>query len=170
MLLKPSMSYHVFDFVLADALRFDSAGYDSADTGSANAQCIVRVHSNGTWDILGGLGDSITGSPTSGFWANVAPGQTFNGAFFELQYVTSNLVNSPTITNGASSYTAITPTFIDISIATSSGTLVRSADVTVNIRGLGNTSPILTQTFNCSAQGSGGGGVGGVGGVGVIIP
>lgn len=152
--------------MLADALRFDPAGYDSTDGSVAACSCTVRVQPNGVWSVFGGSGDIVTGSPTAEAWGNPFP--TINDLDFQVQYVVSNQVNSPTIVNGASSYTSINGN-IDITVSTSSTSTVRSADITVNIRRTGTTEPVLTQTFNVSVQGTGGG-VGGVGGVGVIIP
>lgn len=121
-------------------LGFD-ANYRSDDAVNPTAALTITVKRDGTWAITVGPGDVLTtGSPASGTWA-ANPGPQV-GDQAEVQFVVANQVNAPTITNDASSYTAIT-TDRAINISKGGGATA-SADITVNVRAYGQ---VVTDTM-----------------------
>lgn len=135
-----------------------AADYDGVHA-TLSCSTTLTFDKNGSWAMTST--GSLTGTPTTGRWAHVA------GDCWEIQYVTSNLVNTPSISNGASSYSDLGAANRAITITKGSG--VASADVTVNVRRKGTTTPVLTKVVNISSSGGGGGGVG-VSPVGTVIP
>ena len=115
--------------VLVANLGFD-ASYLSTDAVNPTAALTITVKRDGTWTVTVGPNDDLNGGTASGTWA-VNPAFDV-GDLAEVQFVTANEVNSPNITNGASSYTALTS---DRTIAIDRGAgASASVDVTVNVR------------------------------------
>ena len=131
--------------VLVANLGFD-ASYLSTDAVNPTAALTITVKRDGTWTVTVGPNDDLNGGTASGTWA---ANPSFDvGDLAEVQFVTANPVNSPTITNNASSYTAITS---DITINVSKGGgASASVDITVNVRcsGLTVTDSIVPVTVD----------------------
>jgi len=121
--------------------------YSGTQAGSPTSVTFTAKN-DGTWTVTFGAGDTPAGTPTSGNWA--ASTSAGIGDEYRVTYSTANPVNSPTITNNAS-----TPTIIstDITITVAKATANASADVTVlftPIYGSGS----LTDTANFAANGA----------------
>lgn len=134
-----------FGFILAGVAKLVTSlgmaiAYESEDNGTGLAIVSMTFTPHGTWTIEGGGNDTVTGSPTSGVWLDPSPSYG-SGSGYEIQYVTSALVNSPTINNGASSYSTLDQNRT-ISVQKSTGTA--SADVTINLRRRGGSAPFAT--------------------------
>ncbi len=133
-----------------------SPGYDADNTGNgAPCHITLKVYLDGSWAVLPTPGAIFTGSPVYGRWANgpVDPSE------FELQFTTANLVNTPTIVNGSSSYAQMDKiTSRTCDVAKSANGVTASADVTMNIRRIGTTTPVFTGTTNFGVTGGGAGG------------
>lgn len=102
------------------------ASYTSTHATSA-CSVTLTIKTDGTFAITVGAGDALTGTPTTGSWLN--SGGTSSD--YQVRFTTSNLVNSPTITNGASTFTTISSN-LAITIATP-GPALRAANVLVEI-------------------------------------
>lgn len=125
-----------------------ASNYSATETGAATS-VILTVNRAGTWAITFGSGDTPAGTPTSGSWA-ASPFSTV-GDIFEVKFTPSNQVGSPTITNGASSYTALTA---NRSIEVSKSGADASADILVEIREVNIAAPLLSESSNFAANGS----------------
>lgn len=134
--------------VLATNFGLDTA-YDSTDAANPIASWTLTLHADGRWTITVGAGDVLSvGSPASGTWLQGGG----IGAEFEAQFTNANNVNTPVITNGAAAYTQVSS---DLSIEVSrAGGVAASSDITVNVRALGTTTPVLTDTTTVTVDGT----------------
>lgn len=124
------------------------ASYSGTQAGSPTS-VVLTVKNDGTWTITFGAGDTPAGSPTSGTWA--ASTSAGVGNDYQVLYETSGAVNSPTITNNASTYTTVTG---DITITVARAAANASANVTVSMRALNCPTNTLSDTANFAANGA----------------
>ncbi len=117
-----------------------AASYYSSDVSPASAHVALNIKTDGTWSIAVGSGDSLTGSPTSGTWLTAG-----SASDYEVQFVLASEFGSPpNSTNDAPTYTAITADRSILFEAVSGNDV--GANVTVNLRKIGTTSPVLSDT------------------------
>lgn len=136
------------NFGLAASLGFGT--YVSEDAGSLGASCTVTVKNDGSWMVTGGGNDVLSGTPTSGSWGDPTP-TAGGGDGFEVKYSHTGVTGTGSITNGAIGYTTISG---DITFVFSAGSTQNGlTNLTVDIRKIGTTSPVLTQTFQIGATG-----------------
>lgn len=127
-------------------------GMDAAYSGTqagAQTSVTITVNPDGTWTVTFNAGDTPSGTPTSGFWATGAFPDF--GLDYELQYAVSGEVGAPVVTNGASSFTAITAA-LTIQVAKNAANAL--ADVTLNFRPRGSSSTALTEATQLQANGA----------------
>lgn len=135
--------------VNARRLVFDlglGAGY-TATQSAASTSVIWTIKTDGSWEITFGAGDTGGGTPLTGTWLQAGG----NASDYEVQFSTANESGSPIITNGASSFTAVSA---NRSIEVSKSLADASADVTGVIRRIAATSESVTDTSNFAAQGA----------------
>lgn len=123
-----------------------AANYTSTQAG-ALAEAILTFKTDGTWAYTVGAGDSSGGTPTTGTWL-LSGGAA---ADYEILYTPSGGVNSPTIVNDASSYTAVSA---NRAFTVSKNSADASSDVLVSIRRITDTSEIVSQSTNLAAEGA----------------
>ena len=117
--------------------------------GSASTSIYLQLNSSGSITV-NGL------SATAGNWdgganaVSVAPRNTYQVRFS----VSVNSTTGVTITNGATNWSTLSSNRrITLALSSSAvGTWTRTFTVTVEIRRVGFTSPIVSNTFNCSTQ------------------
>ena len=119
----------------------------SAIHASALAELTLTVATDGTWTYTVGAGDSLVGSPTTGRWLTGTDG----AALHELLFTVSNEVGTPTITNGAATYTAITGS---LTIKIEKNGADASADLAVSIREIAAPSEAVTESVGIAANGA----------------
>lgn len=136
---------------LAADLGLDAA-YRAVDDGVLPTICAMTftVKRDGSWTMTVGADDSFTlGTTFSGFWTLDPSADVGDG--FEVQYTSANQVNSPTITNNAVGYTAITG---DITYLVSKGSgATSSVDMTANFRRAGGSAAEMSDTTNMQVTG-----------------
>lgn len=125
-----------------------AAAYSGTQSAS-NTSVIFTAKRDGTWAITFDVGDIPSGAPTSGNWSS-NPTSTI-GDNFEVRYTISNQVNSPTTSNGASSYTAITS---NRAVSVNKNGANASADILIEFREIGTVTPVLTASTNFAANGA----------------
>lgn len=116
---------------------------------SANTSLYLQVNSGGSI-IVSGLSATASNWDGGSSAVAVAPRNTY-----EVRFVTSvNSSNGVTITNGASSWSNLSSNRrVTLAFSSSAiGTWTRTFTVTVEIRRVGFTTPIVSNTFNCSIQ------------------
>lgn len=123
-----------------------AASYTSAQVGPALAELTLTVTTSGTLTLAAGSGDSLTGSPTSVTWLSFG-----SAADYEVQFTTSGLVNSPTVTNGASTWTAVSA---NRSIKVEKNNDIAEATVLVEIRRTVNPTRTLSDSTALIVNGS----------------
>lgn len=121
------------------------AAYDSVQS-AALAELTLTFSTAGTWAFTVGAGDTLGGTPTSGTW--LASGAA---AEYEILFTPSNLVNSPTVTNGAATYTAMSA---NRAFKVEKNNADASAECLVSIRRIVNPPRTLTDTTNMAAKGA----------------
>ena len=119
--------------------------YTSTQAGSA-AEITLTIATNGTWTLTVGAGDALGGTPTSGTWLNSGG----VAADHQVRFTESNQVNSPTVTNGASSYAAVT---VARTFKVEKTLDNASADCLVEIMPIGGANTV-SDTTNLAANGA----------------
>ena len=121
-----------------------AANYSSTQAGNAT-EITLTIVTDGTWTLTVGGGDTLGGTPTSGNWLNSGG----VAADHQVRFTASNQVNTPTVTNGASSFTAVTAnrTFkVEKTLDNA------SADCLVEIQAIGGATTV-SDTTNLAANG-----------------
>ncbi len=124
------------------------AAYSGTQAASPTSVTLT-VKRDGTWTITFGAGDTPAGVPTSGTWSTSSTATI--GDEYQLLYSTANLVNAPTVTNNASTWTQITG---DITITVAKASANASGDVTPSLRPVGCPAAPLSDTANFAANGA----------------
>jgi hypothetical protein len=127
-------------------LGLDAAYWATDDGAGPGLACSMTftVKRDGSWTMTIGGDDNFTlGTTFSGFWTDT-PSATVGDAF-EVQFISSNLVGGPTVTNEtAGTFLAITEdrTFV----VGSTGASTDSADMTANFRPTGGSTGLTDTT------------------------
>lgn len=119
--------------------------YAGIDPGSS-ASCIFTLKTDGTWAVTVGAGDSSTGTPLTGSWLNGG-----SASDYEVKYTSSNELGTPSITNGAAAYTAVSA---NLAITVSKTNTDASADVLIEVRKISDTSESVSDSTNLAALGA----------------
>lgn len=85
---------------LVNDLGMDTT-YSSTQAGAA-VEITVTIATTGGWTVTVGAGDTLGGTPSSGTWLNAG-----TAGEHQVRFTASGEINSPTITNGASTFTAV---------------------------------------------------------------
>ena len=141
MLTMPTLLSSSGAFLVADLGL--GAAYTSTQATSL-AELTLTIKTDGTWTLTAGTGDTLGGTPTSGTW--LIPGGI--AAEHSVRFTPSNQVNTPTITNGAASFTAIAS---NITVKVEKSLDNASADVLVEIT---SANGAVSDTTNLAANGA----------------
>lgn len=142
------------DSVLKSSLDAGSsyAGTDTEPLGALSAFCTLTILTDGTWAVTAGSDDDLTGTPTSGYWVLGGAAIAGIGTTHEVIFTHDGVTGTGSITNGASSYSALSSDrAFTFNAATAQSGLT---NVTVTIRKIGTTTPVCTQTIQIGATGS----------------
>ena len=123
-----------------------ASDYGATDVG-ANAAVTLTIKTDGTWTITGGAGDIVTGSPTTGTWLRAGG----VAADYQVKFTPSNQVNSPIITNGAATFTAISA---NRAITVEKTAATASATVLVELQLIADPGDSQSNSTNLDAEGS----------------
>ena len=114
---------------LVSAVGGVGAAYSSTEV-AANSGITFTLKTDRTWEITFDAGDLGSGTPLTGTWLNA--GGTVTD--YEVRYTSSSEVGSPSISNGASSYTAVSANRV---FTISKNGANASNVLTIEIRGIG---------------------------------
>lgn len=134
-----------------------AASYSASETkaNTATAQVTLQINGDGTWQILAGSGDTLSGTPVTGSWGT--PTTVGAGPEYEVVFVTNSQSGEGSVTNGASAYMAINDVRVySVQVSASSSaepvTKGHQANVSVTIRKIGTTTPVSTDTVSLSVS------------------
>lgn len=120
--------------------------------GNPAGFCTLTIKTDGTWTITAGADDILSGTPTSGYWILGGAPIAGIGTTHEVIFSHTGVTGTGTISNGASSYSALTAdrTF------TFTATLGQNGltQCTPTIRKIGTTTPVCTETIQIGATGA----------------
>lgn len=117
--------------------------YSSEDGAPGTANIILRFLTNGTWDRVGGSGDTVSGTPASATWL---PAGALASDYKVKFTVTAGPSGVGVVTNGASSFQAITTTrLIDLSLS-GGGADTDSITVTVDLQRVDDATDTVQDT------------------------
>lgn len=125
------------------------ASYTSTEGnyGTATATLTLRCNANGTWSVLVGSGDGLTGTPAAGNWGTPTTGGA--GTNYEVKFTQGSSSGTYSVSNAAPSYTRLS-TNLSFVVTTTVGTA--AVAVTMDVRKIGTTSPVSTDTVTLNTD------------------
>lgn len=153
-LLKPFIGAGSGGFALTGDMGLAASYSDSVDKASNPAECLVGLYfySDGTWEVKGSTPVTL-GNLTlaTGFWGN----KQVSGAGRDYEIKMTVNSGSPA-SNMTSSYTSLVDTKYAEVTATdttlNNGGVTEACNITIDIRKIGSTTPVLTDTTGLSAS------------------
>lgn len=125
-------------------------------TGTTSATVTLSINSDGTWQITRSISGSATGNGTTVLGSGTWLPSGASAGNYEVQFAGSGS-GGTTVTNGASSYSALSSTrSIQLNASVVSSTtsyVIGSASITCNLRPIGGNASTSVCTFEASALG-----------------